>query len=231
MKDRTIGNSTDLRFDLKSAPLAILWAVYLVFLAGGIMSHVMYGGTPANMVWAAPFSLALAAAIVVASAPEWWRPVSIAAAIGLVAELIGVKTGVLRPLVPGVPVAVAGASMILFAYVAQMRVHPVLSALWMTAIDLVIDPLAANDLAYWQWRDGGPYFGVPILNFIAWFAVSLIIFYIPRETAPRSASIQMLGRTVLFFFCAIAAAHHYLFPAFFGLGLAALGYWRFQSIR
>jgi uncharacterized membrane protein len=120
--------------------------------------------------------------------------------------------------------------MILFAYVCQMRVPPILSALWMTAIDLVIDPLAANNLAFWVWRDGGPYFGAPVVNFIGWFAVSLIIFYIPCERAPRSASIQMLGRTILFFFCAISAAHHYLFPAFFGVALAALGYWRFRAI-
>lgn len=218
--------------------LIVLWAAYLVFLVGGIGSHVLYGGTPANMVWAAPFFLALASAIVIASAPQWWKPLAISAAVGFIAEVIGVKTGwpfgqylytgVLQPLFAGVPIVVAGAWMILFAYVAQMRVHPILSALWMTSIDLVIDPLASNDLAYWKWHEGGPYFGVPILNFIGWFAVCLIIFYIPRARAPRSSSIQMLGRTVIFFFCAIAAAHHYLFPAFFGVALAALGYWRFR---
>jgi uncharacterized membrane protein len=230
-----------LRLDLKRLPLAALWAVYLVLFVGGIMSHVLYGGTPANMAWAAPLFLALASAIVLASEPAWWKPLIIAAGVGFFAEMIGVRTGwpfgqytftgVLQPLVAGVPVVVAGAWMILFAYVCQMRVNPVLSALWMTAIDLVIDPLAANELAFWQWRDGGPYFGVPVINFIGWFAISLIIFYIPREPAPRSPSIQMLGRTVLFFFCAIAAAHHYLFPALFGVALAAVGYWRFRAIR
>jgi putative membrane protein len=201
--------------------------VYLVFFAGGILSHVLYGGIPAQWAWTAPVFLALASAIVVASAPAWWRPLVvavIAAGVGFLAAMAGGRAA-LQPLVW------AGLWVVLFAYVCQMQVKPVLSALWMTAIDVVIEPLASNDLAYWQWRDGGTYFGVPVINFAGWFAVSLILFYIPREPAPRSASIQMVGRTMLFFFCAIAAAHHYLFPAFFGVALAAAGYWRFRSIR
>jgi putative membrane protein len=217
-----------------------LWGVYLVFLVGGIGSHILYGGTPANMLWAAPFFLALASAIAVVSVPAWWKPLLGAAIIGLIAELTGVRTGfpfghyqytpVLQPLVGGVPIVVAGAWMVLFAYVSQMRVHPALAALWMAAIDLVIDPLAAHDLGYWEWLQDGPYYGIPTVNFAGWFAVCLIIFYLlSRFPAPRSASVAMLGRSIIFFFAAIAAAHHYLFPAFFGIALAALGYWRFRS--
>ncbi len=225
---------------LKNAPLTLLWAVYTVFLVGGIMSHVLYGGVPANMVWAAPFFLALASAIAIVSIPPWWMPLLTAAAIGFLAELIGVKTGfpfghyqytgILHPLVFGVPVVVAGAWMVLFAYVSQMRVHPAQAALWMAAIDLVIDPLAAHDLGYWEWLQDGPYYGIPTVNFAGWFGVSLIIFYVlARFPAPRSSSVAMLGRTIIFFFAAIAAAHHYFLPAFFGVALAALGYWRFRS--
>ena len=164
-----------------------------------------------------------------------------AAAIGFLAELIGVHAGypfgpyrytdILRPVVGGVPLVVAGAWMVLFAYVSQMRVHPALAALWMTAIDLIIDPLASNELAYWRWLVDGPYFGVPLINFAGWFAVSLIIFYALRAPPPRSPSIQMLGRSVIFFFAAIAAAHHDLVPALVGAALAFLGYWRFKSLR
>jgi putative membrane protein len=227
---------------LKHWPLSLLWAVYLVFLIGGIGSHVLTGGTPANMLWAAPFFLALASGIAIASEPSLWKPMCAAAAIGFIAELTGVRTGfpfghyeytgVLHPLVGGVPVVVAGAWMVLFAYVSQMRVNPVLAALWMAAIDLIIDPLAANDLGYWRWLQDGPYYGIPTINFAGWFAVGLIIFYsLSRFPAPRNASIAMLGRTIIFFFAAISAAHHYLFPAFFGVALAAFGYWRFRSTQ
>jgi hypothetical protein len=213
-----------LRLTSSQLPLAALWALYLVFFAGGILSHVLYGGIPAQWAWTAPVFLTLASAVVVASAPAWWKPLVIAAGVGLLTDFTGVRA-ILQPVVA------VGLWVVLFAYVCQMRVNPVLSALWMTAIDLVIESLASNDLGYWQWRDGGPYFGVPVINFAGCFALSLILFYIPREPAPRSASIQMLGRTLLFFFCAIAAAHHYLFPAFFGVALAAAGYWRFRAIR
>jgi uncharacterized membrane protein len=225
---------------LKNAPLAVLWAIYLVFLVGGIVSHILTGSLPANMLWASPVLLLLAAAIAIVSAPSWWMPSCAAAAIGFIAELIGVRTGfpfghyqftgVLGPMVGGVPVAVTGAWMVMFAYVSQMRVHPALAAAWMAAIELIIDPLASNDLGYWQWLQDGPYYGVPSINFAGWFAVSLIIFYaLARFPAPRSSSIAMLGRSAIFFFAAISAAHHYLFPAFFGVALAALGYWRFRS--
>jgi putative membrane protein len=232
-----------MQFDsVKQLPLALLWAVYGVFLVGGIGGHVLYGGTPANMTWAAPLFLALASAIAVASLPVWWKPLLGAAAIGFSAELIGVKTGfpfghysytgVLRPLLGGVPIVVAGAWMVLFAYVSQMRVHPALAALWMASIDLLIDPLAAHELGYWDWLQDGPYYGIPTVNFAGWFAVSLIIFYLlSRYPAPRSSSVAMLGRTIIFFFSAIAAAHHLYFLAFLGAALAALGYWRFRSSR
>jgi putative membrane protein len=136
----------------------------------------------------------------------------------------------MQPLIGGVPVFVPGAWMVMFAYVSQMRVHPALSALWIAAIDLLMEPLAAHDLGYWEWLQDGPYYGVPTVNFAGWFAVSLIIFYLlARYPPPRSASVAMLGRVNIFFFSAIAAAHHYFFPAFFGAALAALGYWRFRS--
>ncbi len=226
-----------MRIDLRLAPL---WAVYLLFLIGGIASHVLYGGTPANMAWAAPSSLALAAAIAYLSIPKWWMPLTAAALVGFIAELIGVRTGfpfghyqfteALRPVMWGVPPVIACVWLVLFAYVSQMRVHPALAALWMAAIDMVIEPLGSNDLGYWTWLQDGPYYGIPTVNFAGWFAVSLIIFYLlARYPPPRSASVAMLGRSMIFLFAAVAAAHHYFLPAFLGGALAAVGYWRFRS--
>lgn len=41
------------------------------------------------------------------------------------------------------------------------------------AIDLFMDPLEVRQGA-WTWINGGPYFGVPIGNFIGWFVVAIL---------------------------------------------------------
>ncbi len=69
-------------------------------------------------------------------------------------------------------------------YVRQMLMNlrlsawleALIAASWMTAIDLVIDPLAANQLGYWRWVKSSAYYGIPLHNFAGWFVVSLIIF-------------------------------------------------------
>lgn len=41
------------------------------------------------------------------------------------------------------------------------------------AIDLFMDPLQVQS-GGWRWIEGGPYFGVPIGNFIGWFIVTIL---------------------------------------------------------
>ena len=43
-----------------------------------------------------------------------------------------------------------------------------------TAIDLFMDPTSVK-AGSWTWVDGGPYFGVPIGNFVGWFCVTVIV--------------------------------------------------------
>jgi len=217
----------------------LLWAAYAFLWLGGVGSHILTGGTPANMAWAAPVFLALAAVIAVRGEWPHSKPIAIAASIGFVAEAIGVASGypfgpyrytpVLAPMLLGVPVVVIGAWMALFVYVRQMRLGIMLSAALMAALDLVIDPLAANFLGYWEWLGGGPYYGVPLLNFAGWFAVSLLIFLVaPRKTIPNRAALW-LGTSILLFFTAIAAAHAYFLPATLGVAFSGFGY--FRSMR
>lgn len=214
----------------------LLWAAYLFLWIGGVGTHIVQGGTPPNMAWAAPVFLALAAVIAIRN--EWprWREIALAAGVGLLAEAVGVATGypfgsytytsVLAPALLGVPIVVVGAWMILFLYVREMRIGVVLSATSMAAIDLVIDPLAANTLGFWHWQFGGPYYGVPLLNFAGWFAVSLLIFYFaPRLSVPNREAVW-LGTSILLFFVALAVIHAFFVPALFGAVLAGSGYLR-----
>lgn len=193
------------------------------------------------MAWAAPVFLALAAVIAVLS--EWpdWKPLALAAALGFIAEAIGARwaypfgsysyTGVLAPLIFGVPPVVAGAWMILFAYVRQMRFGILLSGLAMAALDLVIDPLAANFLDYWHWHSTGLYYGVPLTNFAGWFLVSVALFAVTRGEAHRRIQTVWLGTSILLFFAAIAGVHGYFFVAALGSVFAAVGYFRSRPSR
>ena len=161
-----------------------------------------------------------------------------AAGIGFIAEYVGVSygflfgqyvyTGTLRPLLLGVPLVMACAWMILFAYVKQMLLpfklskpaEMTISGVWMVAIDLLIDPLAANRLGYWRWIESGAYYGVPARNFLGWFVVSFMIFGIIRQRPQSDLWARAVGLSILLFFTVIALAHQLALAASVGLALS-----------
>jgi uncharacterized membrane protein len=52
-----------------------------------------------------------------------------------------------------------------------------LSALVMTAWDLLIDPIMAGPgRAAWVWETGGPYFGIPLQNFVGWLLTTFTVY-------------------------------------------------------
>jgi len=52
-----------------------------------------------------------------------------------------------------------------------------LSAMVMTAWDLLIDPvLSGPDYRAWIWVDGGPYYGVPAQNYVGWILTTFTIY-------------------------------------------------------
>jgi uncharacterized membrane protein len=221
---------------VRSLPVT-LWFAYSVFWIGGVGGHLLYGGTPPEMRWTAPLFLALASLLVIASHPGDWRACAISLAAGFLAEAIGVATGypfgsytytqALAPSLLGVPLVVAGAWMILIAWVRQLKIPVWAGALAMTLFDLVIDPLAANTLRYWKWSAGGPYYGIPICNFAGWLAVSFIILTILRTPPARSIGVFFTGCSILIFFALVGAAHHFYLPAGMGILLCGLGCWKF----
>jgi putative membrane protein len=247
----------DLRFHFtmrKVAFVALLLA-YVVMWCGGVGAHFLLGVAPAETSWAAPLFLTLAALItIVTTNSKDLLALFIVALGGFAAEVIGVRyhflfgdylyTATLQPQLFGVPLVMMSAWMILFGYIKQAMLHwrlpawikILIAALWMTAIDLLIDPLAAGLLNYWQWREQGSYYGVPMRNFIGWFAVSAILFGIVRVTTEwqKNAWAWYVGVSIIFFFSMIALAHGMFLLA--GIGLLLIGidvslqYWRKQQV-
>lgn len=229
-----------------SASRLVLWGcalLYAVMWVGGVAAYVLRGGPRPHEAWTAPAFLALAAFLVLWTSRRreaaWLGVVLV---LGYLSEYLAVEcacvfgpyayTDALSPRLLGIPVVMSAAWMILIAYVMEMLrtvrmpawVHVPVAAGWMTAIDLVIDPVAAGPLRYWQWVDTGWYYGIPAWNFAGWFVVSAIMFAllraVPNWTANRWAG--AIGVSVIVFFSVIALSHGLLGAAAAGVALAGL---------
>jgi len=65
-----------------------------------------------------------------------------------------------------------------------------------TSIDLVVDPVMTS-MGAWKWFGVGEYFGIPLGNYLAWFAISLIICLIFRFVLLRKKFVVEPSRTNL----------------------------------
>ncbi|MDZ4198802.1 MAG: carotenoid biosynthesis protein [Kiritimatiellia bacterium] len=206
---------------------------YGLLWSGGVFSYLFLGGPPEGVEWTAPTFLATASLLVfISMRRSEWPILLLGGAIGFASEAVGVKfgfpfgsytyTATLDPRWLGVPLVMAAAWVVLFAYVRQMVRRPLAAAAWMTAIDLVIDPLAANGLGYWTWEHPGPYYGIPWSNFAGWFAVSFLLFSLDRRPVIPSAPVRWVGLSQIVFFTAIAFGTGAVLAGVFGVALLTL---------
>ena len=237
-----------MRCDQATAPgtwsRRLLWALYAVMWAGGVASYLIRGGVRPGDEWAAPLFLAIASIIVLVSAqPRARAALVLAGMLGFLAEWVGLTGGwlfgrytyteVLSPAVVGVPVVMASAWLVLAAYV-HVLIEPLrvpapiglaVGAGVLTAIDLIIDPLAAGPLGYWRWLDGGTYYGVPAHNFAGWVVAGGLILAVLRLTAGHGESIpsaRPVGLSIVLFFTVLAAGLELVLPAAVGGALMVL---------
>jgi putative membrane protein len=237
-----------IKLKLKPFLFAALTAAYAVMWVGGVAHYALYGRPPLDAPWAASVFLTLAGLLVVAASRGGDLIRLLAAALlGFIAEIIGVRYGfifgpyhytdVLQPQFLGAPLVMFSAWMALVSYCGQMAgnlnlprlIEVPLAALCMTAIDLVIDPLAANQLGYWRWSRSGAYYGIPLQNFIGWFVVSLMIFSLFSRRGPKilhemlmwqkNRAARYVGLSIVIFFTAIALSYGLALPGGIGLGL------------
>jgi putative membrane protein len=115
----------------------------------------------------------------------FWRMLAICFVVGIIVELIGTRTGLLfgnyayganlGPKVFGVPWIIGvnwGILVVCSAsWVNRLQAHLIikalLAALIMTALDLIIEPVAI-DSDFWTWKSAK----IPIYNYICWFAIA-----------------------------------------------------------
>jgi len=205
-----------------------LWAIYGFMWLGGIVS----GGVSPRAPWAAPLFLVIAGVLTLLEHASAWRSLALAAMIGIAFELLGVHTGLpfgryaytetLGPAFHGVPLAIGFAWLILIDFARGITNSVWGGALLMTAIDLVIDPLASGPLHYWLWFRSGPYYGVPWLNFLGWALASRVILAILPASSRRMA---WTGWTVVAFFTVMSLEFRLWLPGLIGLTILALTAW------
>ncbi|MCC5937583.1 MAG: carotenoid biosynthesis protein [Lunatimonas sp.] len=117
----------------------------------------------------------------------WWFAIA-AFGIGMLAEIIGVQTGllfgdyqygpVLGPKLAGVPLII-GVNWFILAYSAGQLSRKFIRSNWgaaavaaalMVVLDFVIEPVAVQ-LDFWTWEQGD----IPVENYLGWFAVAFSI--------------------------------------------------------
>ena len=120
---------------------------------------------------------------------------------GLIAEIVGVKTGMVFgeyhysdqmgykvadvPMVIGLNWAVltlAIASFIRY-WGKNVWIKAVAGASLMTLMDIFIEPIAQK-LNYWQWKDGI----IPLQNYLAWWLISFGLFLVVEKTLKDNAN-------------------------------------------
>ena len=120
--------------------------------------------------------------------------------ISLALEIIGTNRGLVfgkysynpklcpGPMVGNVPVliAISWTGLIYMALICSMMIldssivgrinyqHILLCSALVTALDLVLDPIAVDE-GRWFWDKPGNYYGIPVKNFIGWFFNSTVI--------------------------------------------------------
>jgi uncharacterized membrane protein len=61
---------------------------------------------------------------------------------------------------------------------ADVVLVPVVASFVMVMWDLCMDPASSTITGAWIWRDGGGYFGVPLVNFLGWYLCVFTIYLV-----------------------------------------------------
>ena len=103
--------------------------------------------------------------------------------------LLGARIG---PRVPAL-IPLSWFLMALPAWIAARRLFPgqrmaavVLGALGLVLWDLALDPAMSFLTPYWRWEDAGPYYGMPWLNLVGWFATGLALMGVLAASHDRA---------------------------------------------
>ena len=102
----------------------------------------------------------------------------------------------------------------------------IFDALFVTAIDLFMDPLHVQ-IGTWTWIQQGPYFGIPLSNFSGWFMVAFLSSGLFRILTYQNKS---LGKKVIDSTTYIQPINYVTFALGFACFSLTLGMWQLAVI-
>jgi len=89
---------------------------------------------------------------------------------------------------------------------------PLVASILMTSWDVVMDPVWADLDHGWVWHNGGPYFGVPISNYVGWLLNTYVFYqlfaWFMRKVVPSRAPVWFWKLAIAFY--AASAAGNFL---------------------
>lgn len=158
-------------------------------------------------------------------------------AIGFGAELLGVQTGYpfseyryldnLGPALATVPLVMAPTWLVVTtSAVAWAKGRWWLALPLLVAFDLVLDPLAAGPLGFWEWPDG-QWYGVPWQNFVGWALVGMPLTWMLRDATRWEYAV--VGWINLMYFAFLAIEAQYWGCVAVAAGIAAAASWPVRS--
>lgn len=228
-----------------AVPIAILAFALLV------AAQLAYPQVPAA--WIDPMTLLVVLLFLAASvAAAWARSgprfalslAGLAFLCGYASEVVGVATGFpfseyfyterLQPQLLDVPIVIplAWAMMAFPAWRIGELIGPtpalraLAAAGALTAWDVALDPQMVG-IGYWEWPNGGAYVGIPLVNFLGWLLVGLVLFgwwalvaRVPHVPSGRSL-VDALGPLLYAWTWIGSTVAHALFFAGWGVAIAS----------
>ena len=205
--------------------LLLIFIIVLFYTIGAVGAII-----PSKSDWflsLTPFNLLLTFCVVIlakkTSRLRFLLFLLLAFAVGIALELIGVHTGMLfgnytygnnlGTKIWGVPIVIGlnwgivavAATSVSAAINIRTTLKPLISAVIMTTIDMLIEPIA-HKTDFWYWENNI----IPIYNFICWFVVGVFLQYIFHllKLDEKNKVYEVLLLTLITFF--IVLNIHYL---------------------
>ena len=218
----------------------LLWALVAVYAAARVTQAFPEHFSIATIM-ALHVIPAMLFALVHGRAVYGWRGIltftGLCLGVGFVVENVGVLTGVpfghyhfthlLGPMLWNVPILL-GMAYVGMGYVSWTLARlivgerlvglPLAAAFIMVAWDLSMDPTWSSLVHGWVWERGGTYFGVPVSNFLGWYATAFVIYQLfalclrGRDSVDLASLPAGLWRSAVAFYAVSAAGNVFVIP-------------------